>query len=121
MLALQRDERFERAVNLDGAPQGDDIHNLTRPLLIVDGAPLPASQKALNDRIVSEFHHICSVDIAACRIEEVPEAGHMNFSDAGVLPSRFPIPRSHFDLTDIDGPAFLRKTCDLLRAFFNEM
>jgi hypothetical protein len=121
MHALETDERFRRGANLDGAPQGAAIVHLARPLLIVNGAPLPASQKALNDRIVAEFHRICSVDVASCRIEEVPEAGHMNFSDAGVFPSRFPIPRSHFDLTDIDGTAFLRKTSDLLRAFFDAM
>ncbi len=121
MHALQTDERFQRGANLDGAPQGAGITHLTRPLLIVNGAPLPASQKALNDRIESEFHSICSVDIAGCRIVEVPEAGHMNFSDAGAFPSRFPIPRSHFDLTGIDGPAFLRETSDLLRAFFDAM
>lgn len=121
MHALETDERFRRGANLDGAPQGAPITHLARPLLIVNGAPLPASQEALNDRIVAEFHGICSVDVAGCRIEEVPEAGHMNFSDAGVFPSRFPIPRSHFDLTDIDGTAFLRKTSGLLRAFFDEM
>ena len=121
MHALQRDERFARGVNLDGAPQWTEINYLTRALMIVDGAPLPASQKKLNDQIVAEFHHICSVDIADCHIEEVPEAGHMNFSDAGVLPSRFPIPRSHFNLTEIDGVAFLHRVSDLLRGFFDRM
>jgi hypothetical protein len=45
----------------------------------------------------------------------------MNFSDAGVLPSRFPVPRSRLDLTGIDGRAFLWRVADLLRAFFDGM
>jgi dienelactone hydrolase len=121
MHALRTEERFKRGANLDGAPQGVPIAGLTKPLVIVNGEPLPPSQKALNDRILSEMKRICDSDSAGCRFEDFPEAGHMNFSDVAVLPSRFPIPRSHFGLTSIDGPAFLRKISDLLRVFFDEM
>ncbi len=121
MHALHMDERFRRGANLDGAPQGMEITGLTKPLLLVNGEPLPPSQKALNDKILGELKRICDSGSGGCRIEDFPEAGHMNFSDAGVLPSRFPIPPSHFSLTGIDGPAFLRKISDLLRRFFDEM
>jgi dienelactone hydrolase len=121
MHALRTDERFKRAANLDGAPQGAAIADLTRPLLIVNGQPLPPSQKTLNDKILGELKRICASDSAGCRIQDFAEAGHMNFSDAAVWPSLFPIPRSHFGLTGIDGPAFLRRISDLLREFFDGM
>jgi len=121
MHALLIDSRFKRGANLDGAPQGKEITGLTKPLLIVNGEPLPLSQKALNDKILDELKRICDSGSGGCRIQDFPQAGHMNFSDAAAWPSRFPIPRSHFGLTGIDGPAFLRKISDLLRSFFDEM
>jgi dienelactone hydrolase len=121
MHALRMEERFKRAANLDGAPQGLPITGLAKPLLMVNGEPLPPSQKALNDKILDEMKRICESDSAGCRLQDFPDAGHMNFSDVAVLPSRFPIPRSHFGLTGIDGPALLRKISDLLRSFFDEM
>ncbi len=121
MHALLMDSRLKRGANLDGAPQGTEITGLTKPLLLVNGEPLPPSQKALNGKILDELKRICNSGSGGCRIQDYPEAGHMNFSDAAVWPSRFPIPRSHFGLTGIDGPAFLRKISDLLRGFFDEM
>jgi dienelactone hydrolase len=121
MHALHMDERFKRGANLDGAPEGTQITGLTKPLLILNGEPLPPTQKALNDKILDELKRICDSGSGGCRMEDFPDAGHMNFSDAGVLPSRFPIPRSHFSLTGIDGTAFLRKVADLLRGFFDGM
>jgi hypothetical protein len=121
MHALGMEERFKRAANLDGAPQGMEITGLTKPLLIVNGEPLPPSQQALNDKILGELKRICDSGSGGCRMLDFPEAGHMNFSDAAVWPSRFPIPRSHFSLTGIDGPAFLRKISDVLRGFFDGM
>jgi dienelactone hydrolase len=121
MHALRTDERFKRGVNLDGAPQGAAVVGLTKPLLIVNGQPLPSSQRTLNAKILDELQRICDSDSAGCRIQDFPEAGHMNFSDAAVWPSFFPIPRSHFGLTGIDGSAFLRKISDLLREFFDAM
>jgi dienelactone hydrolase len=121
MHALRRDRRFQRGANLDGAPQGAEVSGLDRPLLIVFGAPLPPPLRELNDRIWAESKRICESDASGCRWEYFPEAGHMNFSDAGVLPSRFPVPRSRLDLTRIDGPAFLRRVSDLLREFFDGM
>jgi dienelactone hydrolase len=121
MHALRTDDRFKRAANLDGAPQGAQITGLTKPVLFVNGQPLPPSQKALNDKILDEIKRICDSNSAGCRIVDFPEAGHMNFSDAALWPSRFPIPRSHFGLTGIDGPAFLQKISDRLRGFFDEM
>lgn len=119
--ALQSDRRFERAANLDGAPEGTALTGLHRPLLFIFGAPLPPSLRALNDQIWDESKRICETGTAGCRWEYFPEAGHMNFSDAGILPSRFPMPRSRLDLTSINGPAFLLKVADLLRAFFDRM
>jgi dienelactone hydrolase len=121
MHALRTDERFKRAANLDGAPQGAAIADLAKPLLIVNGQPLPPSQKAINGKILDELKRICDSDSAGCRIQDFPEAGHMNFSDAAVWPSLFPIVRSHFGLTAIDGPVFLRRISDLLREFFDGM
>ncbi|MGA3025696.1 MAG: hypothetical protein ABSF98_13090 [Bryobacteraceae bacterium] len=121
MHALRLDRRFQRGANLDGAPQGREVTGLDRPLLIIFGAPLPAPLRALNDRIWAESKRICETDSAGCQWEYFPEAGHMNFSDAGVLPSRFPVPRSRLDLTGIDGRAFLWRVADLLRAFFDGM
>ncbi|HLJ48596.1 MAG TPA: prolyl oligopeptidase family serine peptidase [Bryobacteraceae bacterium] len=119
--AVAVDARFRRGVNLDGAPQGILPQPLDRPFLFVNGAPLPPSQQALNDRILGEIQGICKADRAGCRIEDYPEAGHMNFSDLAVMPSRFPIPRSRMSLTNIDGVPFLRTTSDLLRRFFDAM
>jgi len=119
--ALRTDERFKRGANLDGAPQGVEITGLTKPMLFVNGQPLPLAQKALNDKILEEIKRICDSNSAGCRIVDFPEAGHMNFSDAAVWPSRFPIPRSHFGLTGINGPAFLQKISDMLRRFFDGM
>ncbi len=119
--ALRTDQRFRRGANLDGAPQGDLAKGLKQPLLVIWGAPLPARQKALNDRINADMQAICTSDLAGCQMEDHPEAGHMNFSDAAILPVRFPALRFRQELTNIDGLAFLRKTTDLLRAFFDQL
>ncbi len=119
--ALRIDSRFARGANLDGAPHGDLALRLRRPLLVIWGAPLSARQQALNDRINADMAAICASNTAGCQMEDHPEAGHMNFSDAAVLPLRFPVLRSRQQLTDIDGLAFLRKTTDLLRNFFDRL
>ncbi len=119
--AVAIDLRFRAGVDLDGAPQGVLPRPLDRPFLFINGAPLPPSQQALNDKILAEIQAICKADRAGCQIEDYPQAGHMNFTDLAVLPSRLPIPKSRMSLTDIDGPAFLRKVTDQLRAFFDKM
>lgn len=118
---LRADPRFRRAANLDGVPQGTAVTGLTRPLLIVFGAPLPPTQKRLNDAIVSEVQAICASNSAGCQWEDRPEAQHMNFSDAGLSPSPIPLLRSRQELANIDGRAFLYSTAALLRAFLDDM
>ena len=68
-----------------------------------------------------ESKAICDSDRAGCTARAFPGARHMNFSDAGVLPSRFPFPGLLLMLGDVDGAGFLYEVSDLLRAFFNQM
>jgi hypothetical protein len=100
--------RFLRAANLDGGPPffGDPVADLGRPLLILQGSA---------DRTACDF------DRVHCTLMTYPEAQHMNFSDAGVLPSRFPFPKLMLMLGDVDGAHFLYEVADRLRAFFDEM
>ena len=118
--ALAVDDRFQRAVNMDGAPQGKPVTGLRRPALFILGAPLPPDRKALNDQILTEIHATCDSG-AGCQILDYPQAGHMNFSDAGLTPSPIRLLRARQDLTEIDGAAFLRQIVDRLLAFFSEM
>ena len=102
------DSRFARAANLDGAPFGDPIRKLDRPLLVMDsgGAADPG------------WKTVCSANPAFCAAMAMPQAGHMNFSDAGILPSRFPFPKSLLMLGNVEGEPFLRQVADRLREFF---
>ena len=90
-------------------------------MLFFNGAPLPASQQALNDKILGEMRAICQSDTAGCEWKDYSEAGHMNFSDRGAMPLAWPLPKSHFELTNIDGVAFLRRVATDLSAFFGQM
>jgi pimeloyl-ACP methyl ester carboxylesterase len=109
--ALQLDARFSRAAVLDSAYFGEPIQALDKPLLIFEC-------DKTNER---HWDAICAVDKASCSTLRFPAARHMNFSDAGILPSRFPIPKSVLMLGDVDGTQFLREVSDRLQAFFNEM
>ena len=120
MQALAVDPRLRAAVNLDGAPQGKPVTGLRRPALFILGAPLPPSQKALNDRILGEIQATCNSSSANCRIIDHPEAGHMNFSDAGLHPSPVQFLRKRQDLGDLDGAAFLRQVVDEIQHFLDE-
>jgi dienelactone hydrolase len=109
--ALQTDSRFCRAANVDGWMFGDPVQDLDKPILVLVGRTgIQASQQA-----------VCDSDHAGGKIELFSEARHMNFSDAGVLPSRFPLPRSLLQLGDVDGVKFLQGTSDQLREFFKKM
>jgi dienelactone hydrolase len=118
---LADDARFRRGANLDGAPQGKPVVRLNRPVLFFNGADLPPSQHALNDRILAEMKTMCANDPAGCRWRDAPDAGHMNFADLGILPLPPAIPRSYFSLTKIDGLQFLRDAATALREFFDAM
>jgi dienelactone hydrolase len=108
--ALRLDSKFSRAASLDGGPPffGDSITRLDRPLLILEGGP--------------EIHRTaCDFDRTNCTIRSYADARHMNFSDAGILPSRLPFPKSLMMLGDVDGAQFLRDVSDRLRDFFSQM
>ncbi len=106
---LATDRRFARAADLDGRFFGRPLAPLAKPILILgaDG-DLGAQQRTL-----------CAQSAPGSRFDQFPNAKHMNFSDAGVLPSRFPIPKSILLLGDTDGAKFLYATADQLRAFFD--
>ncbi len=118
MQAVIKESRFQRGVNLDGAPQGTFTEPANKPFLLVNGAPLPPSQQALNDKILADLKAYCVSDRAGCRMEDFPEAGHMNFSDAGLIPHWFPVPPSRLGITAIDPLGFLDKISARLREFF---
>jgi predicted dienelactone hydrolase len=109
--APHSDQRFLRAANLDGAFWGDSPEKFDKPLLILESA----EGSGTIDR------SICDRDRAKCEVRTFPKAQHMNFSDASVLPSRFPLPKSMMLLGDVDGPQFLREVSDSLRGFFDQM
>ena len=119
--ALKSEPRFKRAVNLDGASQGALVTGLQRPALIILGGTMPVSDTGLDAQIVQDLRAICRMSRASCEIENRPGAAHMNFSDAGVLPSRFPIPRSRLELGEVDGLAFLHGLTRELNAYFSHM
>ncbi len=106
-----RDPRFLRAVDLDGAFYGDSPGKFDKPLLILESA----EGSGTIDR------SICDRDRTKCEVRTFPKAQHMNFSDASIFPSRFPLPKSMMLLGDVDGPQFLREVSDSLRGFFDRM
>jgi predicted dienelactone hydrolase len=109
--ALHLDPRFLRAANLDGGYFGDPDGRPDKPLLILEGAA----------EIDPEWKKACSSATAQCTTGAFPEARHMNFSDAAILPSRFPFPKSLMMLGDVDGRQFLFEISDRVRAFFDQM
>jgi dienelactone hydrolase len=109
--ALQLDPRFLRAANLDGGYFGDPNGSLDKPLLILEGAA----------EIDPEWKRFCGSGGAHCTTGAFPRARHMNFSDAAILPSRFPFPKSLMMLGDVDGRQFLFEIADRVRAFFDQM
>lgn len=106
--AIANDGRLRRAANLDGSLFGDPIGHPRKPLLILCASAIDP-----------EWRSICASGEASCAA--FPNALHMNFSDVGVLPSRFPLPRSLLELGSVDGRQFLRDVVDRLRAFFGPM
>lgn len=118
MQAIVKEPRLQRGVNLDGAPQGTLDAPPNKPFLLINGAPLPPSQQAINDRILADLQAYCAADRAGCNMVDYPQAAHMNFSDAGLMPRWFPVPRSHFGISKIDSLTFLRTVSATLRTFF---
>jgi dienelactone hydrolase len=112
--SLQLDARFDRAAVLDSAFFGEPINALDKTLMVFE-----CGTNGTNNE--QDWRAVCAVDRASCSIESFPEARHMNFSDAGVLPSRFPLPKSVLMLGSVDGMTFLRDISDRLRAFFGQM
>jgi dienelactone hydrolase len=121
MQAVIKDPRLQRGVNLDGAPQGVLAEPANRPFLLINGASLPPSQQALNDRILAELQSYCRSDRAGCQMQDFPEAGHMNFSDAGLMPLWLPVPKARLGITGIDPLAFLQTISSRLRVFFGPL
>jgi dienelactone hydrolase len=109
--ALHLDPRFLRAANLDGGYFGDPDGSLDKPLLILEGAA----------EIDPEWKKACNSARAHCTTGVFPLARHMNFSDAAILPSRFPFPKSLMMLGDVDGRRFLYEISERVRAFFDQM
>ncbi len=109
--ALQLDARFSRAAVLDSGYFGNPIKGLDRPLAIL----------AADSQIEPEWKILCDSDPATCTTHLFPRARHMNFSDAAILPSRFPLPKSLLMLGDVDGAQFLHEVSDVLRDFFDRM
>jgi pimeloyl-ACP methyl ester carboxylesterase len=108
---LEHDPRFLRGAILDSAFFGDPIQRLGKPLLIL----------AADAEVEPEWRVLCEAGQADCTTHVFPQARHMNFSDAALLPSRFPLPRSVLMLGDIDGEQFLHEVSDLVRGFFDAM
>jgi len=77
-----------------------------------------ARRQILNDRILADLQSYCHSDRAGCRREDFPDAGHVNFSDAGLMPLWFPVPKSRLGITGIDSLGFLQLVARRLRAFF---
>jgi pimeloyl-ACP methyl ester carboxylesterase len=109
--ALQRDARFSRAAILDSGFFGQPIKSLDRPLAIL----------AADRQLEPEWKALCESNQTNCTTHLFPQARHMNFSDAAVLPSRFPLPKSILMLGDVDGEQCLREVSDILRDFFDQM
>jgi dienelactone hydrolase len=109
--ALHLDPRFLRAANLDGGYFGDPDGSIDKPLLIFDGAA----------EIDPEWKKACNSARARCTTAAFPRARHMDFSDATILPSRFPLPRALLLLGDVNGRQFLFEISDRVRAFFDQM
>lgn len=109
--ALHLDVRFLRAANLDGGYFGDPDGSIDKPLLIFDGGA----------DIDPEWKKACSSARARCTTAAFPRARHMDFSDATILPSRFPVPRALRMLGDVEGKQFLYEIADRLRVFFDRM
>jgi pimeloyl-ACP methyl ester carboxylesterase len=106
---LETDPRFARAVDIDGGFFGRPLGPLSKPIMILGGdGDLGSRQLAL-----------CEHGVPGSRFHVFPEAKHMNFSDAGILPSRYPIPKSVLMLGKCDGTQLLYQTSDQLRAFFD--
>jgi hypothetical protein len=96
---------------LDGELFGEPIGALPKPFMIlVEGRGPSRDQQSLLK--MTGAHH---------EAHSFPEARHMNFSDAGILPSRFPIPKSVLLLGNTDGRTFIYSISDLLRQFFDGM
>jgi dienelactone hydrolase len=106
---LASDRRITRAADIDGAFFGQTLGHLTNPILILSGeGDLGSRERAL-----------CEQSGPGSRFHDLPGAKHMNFSDAGILPSRFPIPKSVLMLGDVDGAKLIYETSDQLRTFFD--
>jgi hypothetical protein len=104
---VHQDRRFLRAVNLDGAFFGESPVRIDRPLLILYAAVDTGIDLS-----------VCRQNPKNCEAHSFPNVRHMNFSDAAILPSRFPLPKAVVLLGDVDGLTFLREVSDRLRSFF---
>jgi dienelactone hydrolase len=109
--SLARNPRFPRAAALDSAFFGEPIGKLNRPLLILEAGT----------QIEPEWQTLCASNGAKCTTQVFPRARHMDFSDATLLPSRFPLPRSLLMLGDVDGLKFQQEVSDRVREFFGQL
>jgi dienelactone hydrolase len=106
---LETDPRFTKAADIDGAFFGRPLEHLSKPIMILGAVgDIGFRQKALYEQ-----------GVAGSRFYLFPNAKQMNFSDAGILPSRFPLPKSVLMLGPVDGAQLLYGTSDQLRAFFD--
>jgi pimeloyl-ACP methyl ester carboxylesterase len=109
--SLTRDPRFLRAAVLDSAFFGEPMGKLNRPLQILQAGT----------QLEPEWQTLCVLNGTQCKTQVFPGAQHMDFSDATLLPSRFPLPRSLLMLGEVDGLQLQREVSERLREFFDEM
>jgi predicted dienelactone hydrolase len=110
---MELNTKFRQAAILDGT--GITLVRTTttihRPLLVLEA----------NVPMTPQWKAICDSDPAGAEIVQLSGALHMNFSDAGILPSRFPLPKSWIMLGDVDGTQCLYDVSGRLRLFFDKM
>jgi dienelactone hydrolase len=121
MQLLKTDGRFKAAANLDGLPWRERLGALDRPLLIVLGGRLPSLLQGFAEEEAAQLRAICAANRAGCQMHRYAQAGNADFTDAAVLPSRFPIPARLMDRGSVDGRQFQREVADKLLAFFGRV
>ncbi len=118
MQLLKTDARFKAAANLDGSPWREPLGALDRPLLVVLGGRVPSLLQRFAAEEAAQLRAICDANRAGCQLHQDERAGNADFTDAAILPSRFPIPGRLMDRGSVDGRQFQREIADKLLAFF---